>query len=270
MVDRSFSGAIYSLKFIDEATGYLWTYTVAEKSGAVILQKFREIDAYIENQFDTRVQNLHSDNGREFVNGEMDAYLASCGIVHRLIAPHRHEMNGIAERINRTGSNAVRSTLIDAGLSRAYWAEAYNHFAYTHNRTGASFLPKDKTPYELAFGVKPNISHLRAFGCKAFVHTVPEHRKKLDNKSNIGVFVGVNSDVSYQIMLPTHQLVISRDVVFNELNNNLPCREALDHTEPSNNPSPDEPADIAGPRYNLRTTPARNARTETANATQDR
>lgn len=41
-------------------------------------------------------------------------------------------MNGLIERMNRTGSNAVRSMLSIANLGKAYWAEAYDTFTYLH------------------------------------------------------------------------------------------------------------------------------------------
>lgn len=267
MIDKSFGGAIYSLKFIDEKSGYLWAFPLKEKTGEAVLAKFKEIDALIETQFNTRVKSIQSDNGKEFVNGGMTQYLTDRGIIHRLTAPHRHQMNGIAERINRTGSNAVRTILIDTGLPRTYWAEAYNHFAYCHNRTGAAFLQPSSTPFEEVFGRKPDISFLRSFGCKAYVRTVPEFRKKLDNKSQVGIFVGINSDSAFRIMLDG-QVVISKDVLFDKENANLPCRSVNDHTE-SSDPEPSDPEPVT---WNLRQTPARIARQvqESANAIQTR
>ena len=47
-----------------------------------------------------------------------------------------------------------------------------------------------KTPYE-----KPNLSSIKLFGCVAFMHIEKPFRKKLDQTSKKGIFLG-NSDNS--------------------------------------------------------------------------
>ncbi|XP_070032656.1 uncharacterized protein [Nicotiana tomentosiformis] len=52
----------------------------------------------------------------------------------------------------------------------------------------------EKTPYELLKGRKPNISHLRAFGCKFFVHNNgKDSLGKFDPRSDEAVFLGYSS-----------------------------------------------------------------------------
>ena len=46
-----------------------------------------------------------------------------------------------------------------------------------------------KTPHELFKGVKHNISHLRVFGCPAWVHVLKKKRLKLELKSQEMIFV---------------------------------------------------------------------------------
>ena len=53
---------------------------------------------------------------------------------------------------------------------------------YLVNRSLSSAL-EDKTPHEVLTGKKPSLSHLRVFGCDAYVHVPNEKRTKLDNKS---------------------------------------------------------------------------------------
>jgi len=48
-----------------------------------------------------------------------------------------------------------------------------------------------KTPYELFNGRKPNISHLKVFGCSCFVlHNGKESLGKFDEKADLGIFIG--------------------------------------------------------------------------------
>ena len=50
---------------------------------------------------------------------------------------------------------------------------------------------RTKTPYELYKGRKPNVSHLRNFGCKCFVLNDEKHSiGKIDAKSDKTIFMG--------------------------------------------------------------------------------
>ena len=52
-----------------------------------------------------------------------------------------------------------------------------------------------KTSYELIKGRKPNISHLRTFGCKCFIHNNgKDNLGKFDPRSDEGIFVGYSSN----------------------------------------------------------------------------
>ena len=214
--DHSIGGAKYALTFVDEASGYLWVHPVSDKSADTILKHFRDLVTWALNQFGKRVHILHSDNGGEFVNNSMAEYLAEQGITHHTIVPHRHEMNGLAERLNRTLADGVRSMLADSGLSVGYWAEAITYLAQVRNSCGRSFLPPSVTPYELVHGRKPDVSHFRVFGCTAFLKSMDPNRKKLDAKSVKGIFVGLFNDAAYRIMLPNNAVVKSKDVFFDE------------------------------------------------------
>ena len=39
------------------------------------------------------------------------------------------------------------------------------------------------TPYECFYGRKPDVSHFKVFGCKAYMHVPKENRKKWDPKT---------------------------------------------------------------------------------------
>lgn len=80
--------------------------------------------------------------------------------------------------------------LSNCEIDKEFWKEAVETSAYLTNRSPASALEWNKTPFELWSGSKPDISNLRVFGCAAHCHIPKEHRKKLDNKSWNGIFVG--------------------------------------------------------------------------------
>lgn len=209
-------GFKYALCFVDEFSGYMWQIPLKEKTGATVLAELKRIDTHIEVQFKRRIRSLHSDNGGEYSNKDMDSYLKYRGINHLLIAPHRHEMNGLAERANRSSADCIRSMLEDSKRPKSFWPYALLYYADIRNFTTNSSTDSSTTPYEIVHGSKPDISHLRVFGCDAYIRVPPDTCKKLDAKSVKGIFVGLASSAAYNILLPNWTLHKSKDVIFFE------------------------------------------------------
>jgi hypothetical protein len=61
---------------------------------------------------------------------------------------------------------------------------------YLVNRSPSSVLD-DKTPQEVWTGKKPCLTHLKVFGCEAYVHVPKENRSKLDKKAEKCIFIVV-------------------------------------------------------------------------------
>ena len=74
-------------------------------------------------------------------------------------------------------------------------------------------------PEEVCTGKNLNYSHLKIFGCEAFVHIPKENRTKLDDKSMKCIFLGyADEDFGYRLWdLVKHKIIRSMDVIFNEL-----------------------------------------------------
>ena len=81
-------------------------------------------------------------------------------------------------------------------------------------------IKNDQTPYERWYGRKPNVSHLRMFGCVAYAHVPDSERQKLDKKVVKLRFVGYAiMSKGYRLLdWKTEKIVTRRDVVFNETN----------------------------------------------------
>ena len=106
---------------------------------------------------------------------------------------------------------------INAGLPKQFWADAVNTAVYLINR-GPSVALNCGLPEESWTGKEVKLSHLRIFGCTAYVHIEPENRGKLDPKSRKCYFIGYGTD-SYGYRLwdfENRKTVRSMDVVFNE------------------------------------------------------
>jgi transposase InsO family protein len=109
---------------------------------------------------------LRSDHGAEYLSSRFNMHLDQCGIRHQLTVPHTPEQNGVAERLNRTLLDSVRSMLKHLDVDKRWWAEAVSTACYMKNRVTTSGLPDKTTPHEIWNGARPNVSHLRVFGSK--------------------------------------------------------------------------------------------------------
>jgi hypothetical protein len=131
--------------------------------------------------------------------------------------PGTPQHNGVAERMNRTLTERARSLRVQSGLPKQFWAEAVNTAAYLINR-GPSVPLEHKIPEEVWSEKKVKLSHLRVFGCVAYVHISDQGRNKLDPKSKKCTFIGYGEDeFGYRLWDDENKKTIrSRDVIFNE------------------------------------------------------
>ena len=204
----------YICTFLDDKSKFSIVVPIASKDE--VAPTVIKTLTFMATQTGKKVKAVRTDRGSEYVNQNCGAWFDSMGIHHSKTTAYSPEQNGAAERLNRTLMEKVRTMLIECGLSLPFWAEAVTTANYLRNRSPVSGL--DKTPYELFTGIKPDVSHLRVFGCVAYAHVPKQLRRKLEPTAVRGVFLGYQPDSkAYRIMLDVNKkVVISRDVTFNE------------------------------------------------------
>jgi len=155
---------------------------------------------------------LRTDNGREYVTSELTNFLKKEGIQHQLTVPYTPQQNGVAERKNRTLTEAAKCMLLDADLDNRFWGEAVLTAVYLQNRTISRSI--NKTPIELFTGEKPDINHIRVFGSKVYSLVPKQRRRKWDDKAEEDVLVGYDENTKgYRILDPnTNRVWINRSV----------------------------------------------------------
>ncbi|XP_063836470.1 protein son of sevenless [Ostrinia nubilalis] len=136
------------------------------------------------------------------------------GIVMQHTVPYNPEMNGVAERMNRTLMDKARTILIDAGMKKEFWGEAVLYSTYVTNRSPVA--GRDTTPSELWEGRKPDVSNLRVFGSIAYNHVPKELRKKLDDKGKKMIMIGYNVGGYKLFDEENNMAVTARNVIFDE------------------------------------------------------
>lgn len=157
---------------------------------------------------------MRTDNGLEFCNKMFDEFCADKGIQRHRTCAYTPQQNGIAERMNQTIMEKVRSMLSDSGLPKRFWAEATHTAVLLINKTPSSALNFD-IPDKKWHGNAPVYSYLRRFGCVTFVHT---DDGKLSPRAKKGVLVGYPTGINgYKVWLVEEKkFVVSRNIVFQE------------------------------------------------------
>ena len=213
---RSIQGSSYIATFIDDFSRHGVVYFLKTKDQCAAA--FKKFLAWAENQTSERLLTLHSDRGGEYLSGAIKSILDEKGIEHKLTMPHTPEQNGVAERWNRTIFDKARALIHSAGLSLGFWECAVDTAVHTYNRTPSRVI-KWRTPHELwTDGHVPDISYFRIFGCKAYVHTPEDKRRKLDPRSIEMTLVGYEAgSKGYRLWNPkTRSIVLSHDVTCDE------------------------------------------------------
>ena len=106
--------------------------------------------------------------------------------------------------------------LLDSKLPKKFWGEVILTAVYLKNRTPVKAL--NKTLFEVWYGKKPKVSHLRMFGSDPYAHVPRHERTKFDMKTHKCIMVGYG-DVTkgYRLYDATEgKIIYSRDVQFNE------------------------------------------------------
>eukprot|EP00873_Tetraselmis_striata_P034073 jgi/Tetstr1/454337/TSEL_004016.t1 len=159
------------------------------------------------------VRALRLDNDSVF---HSRAFIAECdahALRREYSAPYSQFQNGLVERTWRTLWTWGRCMLAYAGLPTPYWQFAMATAAYLHNRTPRS---TGAAPMSIVAAAAPDLSHLRVFGCPAYVHQQRAQRIKSDPSARLGIFVGydaLHADDCYLVYFPdTNTTVATRNV----------------------------------------------------------
>lgn len=178
---------------------------------------FIKFKALVEKESSCSIKTLRTDRGGEFTLHEFQNFCAEAGIVRHLTAPYFPQQNGVVERRNQTVVAMTRGLFKEKNMTSIYWGEAVKHSVYLLNRLPTKTL-KGQTPYEAWNGDKPQLEHIKIFGCLAHMKVPKEHTGKLDDRSNVVIYLGKEpGSKAHRLHEPsTGKLYVSRDVLFEE------------------------------------------------------
>jgi hypothetical protein len=202
----------FLLMITQENVGYIFL-----KLKVTHLINSKSIKPLLKSKTGKHIRILRTDNGGEFESLQFEDFCKSAGIKRQLTVPYNPQQNGVAERKNKTICEAAKAMMFDQDLPNSLWAEATSTAMYIQNRCPHAIL-KDKTPEEVFSGIKPEVGHLRIFGCPVYIHVPKEKRTKMEPSGKKGVFVGYSENSkAYRIYVPGQRKIeVSRDVTFHE------------------------------------------------------
>ena len=109
MTTQARGGYSYFITFTDDFSRYGFVYLMKHKSEA--FDKFLEYQSMVEKQTGKSIKILRSDRGGEYLSTEFLNHLKEKGIISEWTPPYTPQLNGVAERRNRTLLDMVRSMM---------------------------------------------------------------------------------------------------------------------------------------------------------------
>ena len=102
----------------------------------------------VENEMDSRIKCLRSDNGGEFTSKEFMDNCSNHGIKRQFFVARTPQQNGVVERKNRIVQEMARTMLMDSKLTDIFWTWEVHTIVHIQNRVMLK-NNTDKTTYEL-------------------------------------------------------------------------------------------------------------------------
>ncbi|QLI71373.1 Retrovirus-related Pol polyprotein from transposon TNT 1-94 [Metarhizium brunneum] len=229
-----YKGMKHAVLIRDEYTSMIYIYLLRDATTESVLGVLKAFEAYIRRQFDTSICVIHRDNDRA-LQSEYVAWVRSQGIDDEPTAPDTPAQNGPAERSGGVIGSQSRTMQVGANFPDELWPETWKTAVYLHNRSPQQ-ANNWKTPFERLhqwlqennrdtgyLQTQPDITHLKAYGCRAY----PLTREALQGKqkkslkihphAEIGYLVGYDSTNIFRIWIPERKEVRRvRDVTFDE------------------------------------------------------
>ena len=175
---KSASGNLYVMNIVDDHSSHPWTFCLKLKSDA--LPTLQSWARQAEAECGERIGIIRTDGG-ELDSDAMGTWCDANGYVLQTTAPYTSAHNGRAERMHLTIMNRMRAMRASTPkVPPNRWDEFALTAGYLSARTPTRTL--GKTPYEVWHGKKPDLSHLREIGSRAFA-LILTHNPKIYERS---------------------------------------------------------------------------------------
>ena len=212
----SYGGTRFVSSMVDMASGVCILLNIAFKDDAI--DNHLKLVIATANLFGHTIKTIRSDNDRALAdNKTARQIMLDNKITVELTGRDNHHRIGGAERRWQTLHSMALSMLRHACLGLEFMSFAIQCSNYILNRVYSD--SKQCIPFaKLSNAPSVDLGHLRIFGCPCYVQIAPAQRKKFENKTVKGIFIGYYStDGDYLVWNPeTKHTLHSRSVQFHE------------------------------------------------------
>nr|KYP46809.1 Retrovirus-related Pol polyprotein from transposon TNT 1-94 [Cajanus cajan] len=125
----SIHGEKYFLTIVDDFSRYTWVVLLNSKSK--VKMHVQNFIALIENQFDSKIKCIRSDNGPEVFLKDL---FATKGIIHHTNCVYTPQQNRCVERKHQHILNVTRALMFQSQLLEYFWSYAIKHLVFLINR----------------------------------------------------------------------------------------------------------------------------------------
>ncbi len=212
------------ISFIDEYTLYSWVYLMASKNIAV--DALIHLRRRIKTQFETSIKRLVLDNGPEYLTKQFKELLDKKGIEYDPIPINTPQLNGRAERLNRTLKESTRCYLKQSNMESHFWGAAITYANMVNNALPKKLL-NNKSPYAMLYNREPNYKKFQQFGAHCY-YLDKTYKNALESKGKPAIFIGLRDNLFEVYDLEKEDTLIVREVKFYNPNiqiNKTPTKE---------------------------------------------
>ena len=206
----------YFMVLIDASTRWSHVCLLSTRNHAFakIMRQVIKLQAHYP---ESRIKSIRMDNAAEFSSRAFNDYCMALGIEVQHSVPYVHTQNGLAEALIKRIKLIARPLLTNCNLPTSCWGHAVLHAADLIQLRPTAY--HSSSPLELVRGNPPSISHLRKFGCAAYIPISPPQRTSMGPHKKLGIYVGYKSPSIIKYLEPlTGDLFTARhaDCIFNE------------------------------------------------------
>ena len=215
------NGELYLLIIHDSYSTYICTHALMDKTKESILDALRLFISDYNNYLTRGIGQLHSDNGSEFVNSDMERFCEDLAIKITHTIPYLPVQNPYAERANGTILRPLRILLAEAHSNGSpncdrFWPILAQQAALIHN-----IIPDSNcvSPYKQVLGNSFDVRRLHVPLTLCY-YLLPEKDRisKLSPRAVHAIYLGIDPVRNgHHVYIPSSQKITSAfHVVFNE------------------------------------------------------
>jgi transposase InsO family protein len=116
---KGLKGEKYFMLLVDDYTRITALFFLRNKSED--FENFKVYKEMVENEMDSKIKCLQSNNGGEFNSKEFMDYCSMHGIKRKFSISRTPQQNGVVERKNMTLQEMARTMLMDSKLTTIFW-----------------------------------------------------------------------------------------------------------------------------------------------------